>query len=134
MKLVGIADTEANRRILDPESGLPGERSIFRYMEDEYRDKTFKDVLDFLTKNPDDEERPMAEEIQRYMREHNGNNVLMRISVYDGKGDRKESLSGSRYVDLEDRVAPYIDSRKIEDREYDCIEIVVNQLSAVGGC
>ncbi|MFH1638157.1 MAG: hypothetical protein ABIB71_07050 [Candidatus Woesearchaeota archaeon] len=132
-KLVGIADTEANRRILNPESGLPGERSIFRYLEDEYKAKTFREFLEYLTKNPDEEERPIAEEIQRYMREHNGSNVLMKINVYDENGNKKESLRGSSSFSLDDIVTPYIDTRRIEDREYECIEIIVSQLSAVGG-
>lgn len=134
MKLIGILNTEHNMERYkrgDMTRKELEDKAVYKELEESYRKASFKDVMEHMVKG----EEGVGTEINDYLQQHNGYNLVCEVRVYDAEANRKQNADGSEIFKLEDKVASYIDSRQLEttSEEYDCLEITADLYSDVGG-
>jgi len=133
MKLIGILNTEHNMERYkrgDMTRKELEDKAIYKELLEEHRKAGFKEVFGYLVKN----EEGIAPEIREYLQQHNGYNLVCEVRAYDENAGSKKNSEGSEILKLEDRVAPYIDTRKLEssNEDYDCLEMTADLYSDVG--
>ena len=113
------------------------EYAIVKELGEEYKDKTFQEVAEYLTKNKDDldaQQRTTADQVISDLRQHsespchflaykdNGVGQITTVKDPDGKKDLKPDYA----------VRPYIDSRTLPSgEEYDCIDMVISKAGGI---
>jgi len=129
MDLIGILDTENNKNRIEYEDDFENDAAIVAELKDA-KDYTFKDVLAYLADKAEGKEKTVADEVREYLRQHNGHSVICEIKPCDENGEYL--TKDGKFVSLDEKIEPYVTKRNIDGEEIDCLEMVVDQITAVG--
>lgn len=121
MKLISILDTEANRAV-----AYGGENSLTCFLEPAIKEATFQDLIDYTLQNHAND-KWLENEVRSYLKQNNGSTIFLDIDCLNGEGEIVK-----RNARLEEKAAPYFDTRENEGKVYECIEMIVKLASAVG--
>src|SRR3989338_4807916 len=121
MKLISILDTEANRAV-----AYGGENSLTCYLEPAIKEATFHDLINYTLQNHTNDQW-LENEVRSYLKQNYGSTIFLDIDCLDAEGEMMK-----RNARLEEKVAPYFDMRENDGKVYECIEMVVKLVSAVG--
>ncbi|MEA3378392.1 MAG: hypothetical protein U9Q69_02010 [Nanoarchaeota archaeon] len=133
MQLIGILDTASNRNRIEFDGKIEQDEALVKKVKESFRSKTFREVIKYMLKNVDSDEKVMANEIHSYIKEHNGITNICEIRPYNQDGQFIQNDSG-HFISLEEPITPYITQRDIDGENFDCIEMVLDQITAVGKC
>ncbi|RME55158.1 hypothetical protein D6777_01455 [Candidatus Woesearchaeota archaeon] len=128
MNLIGILDTENNKNRIEYENNTTKDGVIVKELNLDLDKCTFKDVIEYMTSDVDEMESPVANEAKQYVNQHNGYSTLCQIKTCDEQGN----YSNNKPLNLEDKVKPYVTKRNIDGEEINCIDMTVDQITAVG--
>jgi len=112
--LIGILNTEACRERNDREGEIVVE------LPQEYRKKSFKEVLELMLQN----EGPLTPQLRNY-----SCSADCELRVYNEDGSEKRSVvSGKAIIGLNESVEPYIDtSLEKTGQQYECLDMTLDK-------
>ncbi len=131
VNLIGILDTETNRNRIEFDGDVSKDKAMVMPLDGKLRDSTFRDMIGYMVHEVCDEEKQLAEEVGEYMRQHNGTSTICDIRACDSEGNYI-AKNNSTIVGLDEKVEPYITRRTIDGDEFDCVEMIVGQITSVG--
>ena len=126
-------DTEGNRQNVEAGEDYSSDKAIVKELGKDAKTYTFRNLLGYMVTDADGNERPIAEEVKEYVEQHNGNSTLCEIRACDTNGDYIPSSKESTILDLDEPIEPYVSRRNIDGENFDCIEMIVGQITSVGG-
>lgn len=131
--IIGILDTDTNKNRVEYDGDLGNDKAIVKKLNEALREYTFKQMINHLISDADEDERPVADEANQYMEQHDGNTTICEVKVCDAEGNYMPGRKNPQVIDLEEKVGSYMNCREIEGEEFDCIEMILGQITAVGG-
>ena len=112
---------------------------ILKELSEDYCSKTFKEVTEFLIKNPTaltNEQRVVADQTRSYLQQHNPPNNTCFFVAYKQDGEdiaAVKGLDGKEKQSIDAVITHYIDTRKTADgTEYRCVDMMVDFLNGDG--
>ncbi|MEK6816041.1 MAG: hypothetical protein AABY09_00370 [Nanoarchaeota archaeon] len=131
VNLIGILDTETNRHMVELDGDISRDKAVIRPLDGKLRTGTFRDLIGYMVDGVQSEDKQLADEVTGYVQQHNGSSTICEIRACDNEGSYINSNSSTIRA-LDEGVAPYIKRRSIDDEDFDCIEMVVGQITSVG--
>lgn len=121
MKLIGILDTEANRTV-----AYGNEHVLSCFLDERLRATAFKDAITNILENHRGE-KWLANEIRNYLQQCNETTIFLAIDCYNAAGEITK-----KNARMHEPVAEYFDIREVDGRVYECLEMAIKLVSAVG--
>ncbi len=114
------------------------EYAVIKELGEDFKDKTFQEVAEYLTKNKDDmtpRQGETADNVKSSLRQHSENPCHF-MAYKDNGGEFKpiRDSEGSENLGIDYKIEPYIDSRTLPTgEEYDCIDMVLGKPGGIQG-
>lgn len=131
VNLIGILDTETNRNRVEFDGDVNKDKAVVMPLDGKLRSGTFRDLIGYMINGVYGEERQLAEEVTGYMQQHNGSSTICDIRACDSEG-KYIAKNNSTIIGLDEKVEPYITKRNIDGDDFDCVEMIVGQITSVG--
>lgn len=130
--LIGILDTETNRHMVERNGDISRDKAVIRPLDGKLRLGTFRELIGYMVDGVQGEDKQLADEVTGYVQQHNGSSTICEVRACGSDGSYIGNDS-STIRELDENVGPYVTRRSIDGEDFDCIEMVVGQITSVGG-
>ncbi|MBI4153809.1 hypothetical protein HY501_00580 [Candidatus Woesearchaeota archaeon] len=121
MKLIGMLDTEVNRVV-----AYGGEKSLTCFFDEQFKKATFQEAISYILQHHNGEPW-LANEVRNYLQQCNESTIFLAIDCYNAAGEVTK-----RNARVHEYIEDHFDVREVNGRVYECLEMAVKLVSAVG--